>query len=148
MRIKIGNWDTATLELKYLKFLDPFKSVLSVLSVVRFGSCAEPHAIPKTKGRFIIRKKQDLSSGGIIFRAVIHSRVGLSFSSLVGTGSDRAFFLGCRLGYAQSDIRQFQKAAAVGRATRTIFPGALSRRPLEAISRRDPEVFGDLRLLV
>ena len=37
MRIEIGNWDTATLELKYLKFLDPFKSVLSVLSVVRFG---------------------------------------------------------------------------------------------------------------
>ena len=58
MRIKIGNWDTATLELPYLKFLDPFKSVLSVLSVVRFGSCAEPHAIPKQKADLSLGKNK------------------------------------------------------------------------------------------
>src|SRR6185312_1529208 len=111
-----------------IAFFDPCKSVLSA---VRFWY-----------------GKRNLSSGGIVFRAVIHSGVGLSFGSLVGTGSGRAFFLGCRLRYAQSDIGQFQKTAAVGRATRTVFPGALSRRALQAISRRYPEVFGDLRLLV
>jgi len=55
MRIEIGNWDTATLELKYLKFLDPFTSVLSV---VRFGSCAEPHAIPKQKADLSLGKNK------------------------------------------------------------------------------------------
>src|SRR5579871_756735 len=87
-------------------------------------------------------------SSGIVFRAVIHARVWFSLCSLMSASACRAFFLGRGLFDAKRDIRQFQKTAAVGRAARTVFPGAFASRSLQAVTRCYPKVFGDLCLFI
>src|ERR1700743_2261504 len=63
-------------------------------------------------------------------------------------GRRSTLFLGNRFFYAHGNVSQFQEAAAVRRAAGTVLPGAFAGRPFQAITRGDPEVFGNLFLLL
>ena len=113
--------------------------------------CSPPITTLRRNGTALIAARstsRKLSFELIFSAAVLHSGIRLSFSGLMRAGGGCPLFAGHRLLYAKRNVSQFKETAAIRRAARTVFPRTLASRPFEAIARRDPKVFGDLRLLI
>src|SRR5215469_11238732 len=66
--------------------------------------------------------------------------IGLCFLRIVD-GDLPKLFPGRGFFDAQGDICQLKKARAAGSATGTVFPGALTGGPFQAVARGDPKIF-------